>query len=78
MAGRTNGVLAKGKDGVKEAADLFITYNIPGAELGTKRHLFVHLLNVMIEQLLSPSSSDGEHHIQAGEITCLRSHSTLV
>lgn len=71
-------MLAKGKDRMKEAADLFITYHIPGAVLGTKTHHCVHLLHINVGQLLSPSSSDEEHRIPAGEITCLRSHSTLV
>lgn len=78
MAGRAYRVLAKGKDGMKAAADLFITYTIPGAELGTKTDRCVHLLNINVGQLLSPSFSDEEHHLQAGEITCLRSLSTLV
>lgn len=70
-------MLAKGKEERKAAADLFIIYNIPGTELGTKTHC-VHPLNISVGQLLSPSSSDGKHHLQAGEITCLRLHSTLV
>lgn len=62
-------MLAKGKDGMKEAADLFSTYTVPGAVLGTSTHHCVHLLSISEGQLLSPSSSDEEQHTQTCEMT---------